>query len=137
METGLRKKGLLSFIRELDGNDEDRCETYLKDASMYARGKYYTVISLYSTKFKYIIFMFRDAYLFIFFCWEKMDFFFIKKKNENARVWSSNWFLFTSTYQFARSTYLYLFTYVLCVRVIIIYEYIRKNEYQLILILNT
>jgi len=40
LETGLRKKGLLSFIRELDGNDEDRCETYLKDASMYARGKH-------------------------------------------------------------------------------------------------
>lgn len=40
LEAGLKKVGFLSHIRELDGNDDDECEKYLKDASMYARGKY-------------------------------------------------------------------------------------------------
>lgn len=40
LENGLLKTGFLSFFRELDGNDEDSCELYLKDASMYARGTY-------------------------------------------------------------------------------------------------
>lgn len=40
LESGLKKSGFLSHIGELDGNDEDECEKYLKDASMYARGKY-------------------------------------------------------------------------------------------------
>ncbi|KAL1114884.1 hypothetical protein AAG570_007708 [Ranatra chinensis] len=37
LESGLRKTGVLSFVRELDGNDEEELEGYLKDASMYAR----------------------------------------------------------------------------------------------------
>ncbi|XP_054277953.1 atrial natriuretic peptide receptor 1-like [Macrosteles quadrilineatus] len=37
LEIGLRKAGTLSFVRELDGNEEENCEEYLKDASMYAR----------------------------------------------------------------------------------------------------
>ncbi|XP_026810639.1 atrial natriuretic peptide receptor 1-like [Rhopalosiphum maidis] len=37
LEIGLRKAGVLSFIRDLDGNDEDpHCENYLKDASSQA-----------------------------------------------------------------------------------------------------
>lgn len=39
LEIGLRKAGLLSFVRELDGNEEEQYEMYLKDVSMYARGK--------------------------------------------------------------------------------------------------
>ena len=39
MEYGLRKQGLLRFVRELDGNDEEQYDHYLKDASMYARGR--------------------------------------------------------------------------------------------------
>lgn len=38
LEHGLRKAGLLKYVRELDGNDEDGIEGYLNDASMYARG---------------------------------------------------------------------------------------------------
>jgi atrial natriuretic peptide receptor A len=38
LEHGLRKQGLLRFVRELDGNDEEQYDHYLKDASMYARG---------------------------------------------------------------------------------------------------
>ena len=38
MEYGLRKQGLLRFVRELDGNDEEQYDHYLKDVSMYARG---------------------------------------------------------------------------------------------------
>ncbi|XP_026685433.1 atrial natriuretic peptide receptor 3-like [Diaphorina citri] len=38
LESGLRKNGLLSFVRELDGNEEDsKCDQFLKDASNYAR----------------------------------------------------------------------------------------------------
>uniref|UniRef100_A0A8D8TCN0 Guanylate cyclase n=3 Tax=Cacopsylla melanoneura TaxID=428564 RepID=A0A8D8TCN0_9HEMI len=38
LESGLKKNGLLSFVRELDGNDDDwKCDQLLKDASMYAR----------------------------------------------------------------------------------------------------
>lgn len=41
LEYGLRKEGLLKFVRELDGNFEDESyHFYLRDASMYARGKY-------------------------------------------------------------------------------------------------
>jgi hypothetical protein len=39
LEYGLRKQGLLRFVRELDGNDEEQYDHYLKDASMYARGR--------------------------------------------------------------------------------------------------
>lgn len=40
LESGLRKNGLLSFVRELDGNEEDsKCDQFLKDASNYARGE--------------------------------------------------------------------------------------------------
>lgn len=40
LEYGLRKEGLLKFVRELDGNFEDESyHFYLRDASMYARGK--------------------------------------------------------------------------------------------------
>ncbi|TGZ50130.1 Guanylate cyclase [Temnothorax longispinosus] len=38
LEYGLRKNGLLKFVRELDGNSEDESyHLYLRDASMYAR----------------------------------------------------------------------------------------------------
>ncbi|XP_052131818.1 receptor-type guanylate cyclase gcy-28, partial [Frankliniella occidentalis] len=37
LEHGLRKAGLLKYVRELDGNEEDGIEGYLTDASMYAR----------------------------------------------------------------------------------------------------
>ncbi|KAL0128807.1 hypothetical protein PUN28_003887 [Cardiocondyla obscurior] len=38
LEYGLRKDGLLKFVRELDGNSEDESyHLYLRDASMYAR----------------------------------------------------------------------------------------------------
>ncbi|KAK0163436.1 hypothetical protein PV327_007117 [Microctonus hyperodae] len=38
LEYGLRKDGLLKFVRELDGNSEDDSyHLYLRDASMYAR----------------------------------------------------------------------------------------------------
>lgn len=40
LEYGLRQEGLLSFVRELNGNEEEIYENYLRDASMYARGKY-------------------------------------------------------------------------------------------------
>jgi hypothetical protein len=39
LEYGLRKQGLLRFVRELDGNDEEQYDHYLKDASIYARGR--------------------------------------------------------------------------------------------------
>lgn len=34
----MKKEGLLAFVRELDGNDEEDYDNYLRDASMYARG---------------------------------------------------------------------------------------------------
>ncbi|GJQ80785.1 hypothetical protein Trydic_g9376 [Trypoxylus dichotomus] len=37
LEYGLKKLGLLTFVRELDGNDEEDHDSYLRDASMYAR----------------------------------------------------------------------------------------------------
>ncbi|XP_043512198.1 atrial natriuretic peptide receptor 1 isoform X1 [Frieseomelitta varia] len=38
LEYGLRKEGLLKFVREIDGNSEDESYNfYLRDASMYAR----------------------------------------------------------------------------------------------------
>lgn len=40
LEYGLRKQGVLTFVRELDGNDNESYDNYLQDASMYARGKY-------------------------------------------------------------------------------------------------
>lgn len=39
LEYGLKQEGLLSFVRELNGNEEEPYENYLLDASMYARGK--------------------------------------------------------------------------------------------------
>jgi atrial natriuretic peptide receptor A len=39
LEHGLKKRGLLTFIRELDGNDNESIDNYLRDASMYARGR--------------------------------------------------------------------------------------------------
>lgn len=39
LEYGLKDEEVLKFVRELDGNDEEDIEAYLKDASMYARGK--------------------------------------------------------------------------------------------------
>lgn len=38
LEYGLRQEGVLSFVRELNGNEEEAYESYLKDASHYARG---------------------------------------------------------------------------------------------------
>lgn len=40
LEYGLKQEGLLSFVRELNGNDEEQYDNYLRDASMYARGNY-------------------------------------------------------------------------------------------------
>ncbi|KAL5289037.1 hypothetical protein ACFFRR_009314 [Megaselia abdita] len=37
LEYGLKQEGLLSFVRELNGNEENGYDNYLKDASMYAR----------------------------------------------------------------------------------------------------
>uniref|UniRef100_A0A182QDM9 Receptor ligand binding region domain-containing protein n=1 Tax=Anopheles farauti TaxID=69004 RepID=A0A182QDM9_9DIPT len=37
LEYGLKDEDLLKFVRELDGNDEEDIDSYLKDASMYAR----------------------------------------------------------------------------------------------------
>ncbi|TMW41793.1 hypothetical protein DOY81_013127 [Sarcophaga bullata] len=37
LEYGLRQEGLLSFVRELNGNEQEPYEIYLRDASMYAR----------------------------------------------------------------------------------------------------
>ncbi|XP_017785095.1 PREDICTED: atrial natriuretic peptide receptor 1 [Nicrophorus vespilloides] len=37
LEHGLKREGLLAFVRELDGNDEEMYDNYLKDASRYAR----------------------------------------------------------------------------------------------------
>lgn len=37
MEYGLKEEGLLGFVRELNGNEEEEYENYLRDASMYAR----------------------------------------------------------------------------------------------------
>lgn len=39
MEYGLKQEGLLSFVRELNGNEDESYDNYLKDASMYARGE--------------------------------------------------------------------------------------------------
>ncbi|CAD7076674.1 unnamed protein product [Hermetia illucens] len=37
LEYGLKEEGLLSFVRELNGNEEEPYDNYLRDASMYAR----------------------------------------------------------------------------------------------------
>ncbi|KFB35740.1 AGAP008691-PA-like protein [Anopheles sinensis] len=37
LEYGLKDEEVLKFVRELDGNDEEDIDEYLKDASMYAR----------------------------------------------------------------------------------------------------
>ncbi|XP_055547938.1 atrial natriuretic peptide receptor 1 isoform X1 [Wyeomyia smithii] len=37
LEYGLKEENLLTFVRELDGNDEEDLDYYLRDASMYAR----------------------------------------------------------------------------------------------------
>ncbi|XP_023309722.1 atrial natriuretic peptide receptor 1 [Anoplophora glabripennis] len=37
LEHGLKKNSLLTFVRELDGNENDTIHNYLRDASMYAR----------------------------------------------------------------------------------------------------
>lgn len=39
LEYGLKEEGLLKFVRELNGNEEEPYNDYLRDASMYARGK--------------------------------------------------------------------------------------------------
>lgn len=33
----MKEEGLLKFVRELNGNEEEPYDSYLKDASMYAR----------------------------------------------------------------------------------------------------
>lgn len=38
LEYGLKQEGLLKFVRELNGNEEEPYNDYLRDASMYARG---------------------------------------------------------------------------------------------------
>ncbi|XP_055641677.1 atrial natriuretic peptide receptor 1 isoform X2 [Toxorhynchites rutilus septentrionalis] len=37
LEYGLKEEDLLTFVRELDGNEEEDLDNYLRDASMYAR----------------------------------------------------------------------------------------------------
>lgn len=37
LEYGLKEEGLLAFVRELNGNEEESYDNYLRDASMYAR----------------------------------------------------------------------------------------------------
>ncbi|EDS26635.1 conserved hypothetical protein [Culex quinquefasciatus] len=37
LEYGLKEEDVLTFMRELDGNDEEDLDNYLQDASMYAR----------------------------------------------------------------------------------------------------
>ncbi|XP_045460026.1 atrial natriuretic peptide receptor 1 [Harmonia axyridis] len=37
LEHGLKKEGLLTFVREIDGNENESIGNYLRDASMYAR----------------------------------------------------------------------------------------------------
>lgn len=39
LEYGLKQEGLLKFVRELNGNEEEPYNDYLRDASMYARGR--------------------------------------------------------------------------------------------------
>lgn len=46
LEYGLKQEGLLSFVRELNGNEEEQYDNYLRDASMYARGNYFVVMCL-------------------------------------------------------------------------------------------
>jgi atrial natriuretic peptide receptor A len=38
LEYGLKEQGLLGFVRELNGNEDESYEDYLRDAAMYARG---------------------------------------------------------------------------------------------------
>lgn len=45
LEYGLKQEGLLSFVRELNGNEEEPYDNYLRDASMYARGKTISLVS--------------------------------------------------------------------------------------------
>lgn len=62
LEYGLRKEGLLKFVRELDGNSDDEpYHFYLRDASMYARGLY--TIKRMNEIFQIFI---RDKY--VYFC---------------------------------------------------------------------
>ena len=35
LEHGLKEEGLLKFVRELNGNEEEPYDNYLRDASMY------------------------------------------------------------------------------------------------------
>lgn len=40
LEYGLKHEGVLTFVRELNGNDVEKSyDRYLQDASMYARSK--------------------------------------------------------------------------------------------------
>lgn len=39
LEYGLKEEDLLTCVRDLDGNDEEDLDNYLRDASMYARGE--------------------------------------------------------------------------------------------------
>lgn len=51
MEYGLKQEGVLRFVRELNGNDEEPYDNYLKDASMYARVVILSVRGLLVRKF--------------------------------------------------------------------------------------
>lgn len=50
LEYGLRKVGLLAYVRELNGNDEESYDSYLKDVSMYARGNKIIIIIIYKSQ---------------------------------------------------------------------------------------
>lgn len=56
MEYGLKQEGLLSFVRELNGNEDESYDNYLKDASMYARGEYpFYIYNFFMVIFIYFI----------------------------------------------------------------------------------
>lgn len=72
MEYGLKQEGLLSFVRELNGNEDESYDNYLKDASMYARGEYpfyrnfmvnlYFIEILHSLSLLFLVFPFFFSY---------------------------------------------------------------------------
>lgn len=51
LEYGLKEEGLLKFVKELNGNDAESYDNYLRDASMYARGEYYFCVRFNSRYF--------------------------------------------------------------------------------------
>lgn len=63
LEYGLKQEGLLSFVRELNGNDEEQYDNYLRDASMYARGN--ECSGMIGIIFEYVAYVSFTYYYFI------------------------------------------------------------------------